>query len=80
MTEPKLKRYDVTDFLEVEEDVIAYLNAALEDGHPEAIAHAIGNIARMRGMSRKSVGSAARACTSRCQSGVIRNSAPCSGS
>jgi probable addiction module antidote protein len=52
MTESKLKRYDVTDFLEVEEDVIAYLNAALEDGHPEVIAHAIGNIARMRGMSR----------------------------
>lgn len=52
MTVPKVERYDVTDFLEGEEDVIAYLNAALDDGHPEVIAHAIGNIARMRGMSR----------------------------
>lgn len=52
MTEPKLERYDVTDFLRGEEDVVAYLNAAFDDGHPEVIAHAIGNVARMRGMSR----------------------------
>ena len=52
MIEPKLERYDVTDFLRGEEDVVAYLNAAFDDGHPEVIAHAIGNVARMRGMSR----------------------------
>jgi probable addiction module antidote protein len=52
MTERKLERYDVTDFLEGEEDVFAYLNAAFDDGHPEVVAHAIGNVARVRGMSR----------------------------
>lgn len=52
MTTAKLERYDVTDFLQDEADVIAYLNAAFDDGHPEVIAHAIGNIARKRGMSR----------------------------
>jgi probable addiction module antidote protein len=52
MTRKDLKRYDVADFLRDDEDVIAYLNAAFDDGHPEVIAHAIGNVARMRGMSR----------------------------
>jgi probable addiction module antidote protein len=52
MTKPKLQRYDAADFLQGDEDVIAYLNAAFDDGHPEVIARAIGNIARMRGMSR----------------------------
>jgi probable addiction module antidote protein len=47
-----LERYDVTDFLKGEEDILAYLNAALDDGHPEVVAHALGNIARVRGMSR----------------------------
>lgn len=40
------------DFLHDNEDVIAYLNAAFEDGHPEVIACAIENVARMHGMSR----------------------------
>lgn len=52
MNKPKIEQYDVTDFLDDEEDILAYLNAALEDGHADVVAQAIGNVARGRGMSR----------------------------
>ncbi|MDZ7669460.1 MAG: addiction module antidote protein [Gammaproteobacteria bacterium] len=52
VNKPKIERYDVTDFLDDEEDVLAYLNAAFEDGHADVVAQAIGNVARARGMSR----------------------------
>lgn len=44
--------YDASEFLETEEDVVAYLNAALEDGDPGLLAAALGDIARARGMSQ----------------------------
>ena len=52
MSKPEIDRYDVADYLRDEEDVVAYLNAAFEDGHPDVVAHSIGNVARARGMSR----------------------------
>jgi probable addiction module antidote protein len=52
MNEPEIARYDVTELLQSEEDVVAYLTAALEDGHADVVAQAIGNVARARGMSR----------------------------
>lgn len=47
----KLEKYDSIAFLENEEDVIAYLNAALEDGDISLLNEVLGNIARWRGMT-----------------------------
>jgi probable addiction module antidote protein len=44
--------WDVVDYLKTEEDVIAYLEAAFEDGDPALIVAALGDVARARGMSR----------------------------
>ena len=44
--------WDATDYLEEEEDVVAYLEAAFEDGDPQLIAAALGDIARSRGMTK----------------------------
>ena len=44
--------YDAAEFLETDEDVAAYLNAALEDGDPAFLSAALGDIARARGMTR----------------------------
>lgn len=44
--------YDTAEFLETDEDIVAYLNAALEDGDPSLVAAALGDIARARGMTQ----------------------------
>ena len=46
------KSWDPTDHLETEEAVIAYLDAAFEDGDPALIGAALGDVARTRDMSR----------------------------
>jgi probable addiction module antidote protein len=43
--------YRTEDYLETTEDVAAYLEAAFEDGDPQLICEALGNIARSKGMS-----------------------------
>ena len=52
MNRPEIEHYDVIDFLKDEEDTVAYLNAAFDDGHPSVVAQAVGNVARARGMSQ----------------------------
>jgi len=52
MAKVKTKRWDPADHLETEEDMAAYLEAALEDGDPALIAAALGDIARAQGMSQ----------------------------
>jgi probable addiction module antidote protein len=52
MPKTKTKPYDAAEYLETEEDVAAYLQAALEEGDPAIVIHALGNIARARGMSQ----------------------------
>ncbi len=52
MAKTKTKPYDPTEYLETTKDMAAYLEAALEDGDPRVIVHALGNIARARGMSQ----------------------------
>ena len=42
----KLKKWDPAEHIKTEEDVINYLDAALEDGDPALIAMVLGNIAR----------------------------------
>ncbi len=43
--------WDAADYLETREDMIAYLDAALEDGDPKLIAAVLGDIARAEGMT-----------------------------
>jgi probable addiction module antidote protein len=52
MAKSKTKTYEAAEYLETEEDMAAYLQAALEDGDPALVIHALGNIARARGMSQ----------------------------
>lgn len=47
----KISPFDPADFLASEEDVIAYLKVWMEDGSPQEIARAIGDVARSKGMS-----------------------------
>ena len=44
--------HDISTDIENDEDKIAYIQAAFEDGDPAVIVNAIGNLARVRGMSR----------------------------
>ena len=48
----KAEMYDAAEFLESDEEIIAYLNAALEDGDPALVSAALGDIARARGMTK----------------------------
>ena len=48
------KKWDMAKYLDSEEMISEYLNAALEDGDPAVISAALGNIARARGMSQLS--------------------------
>ena len=50
--EVTFSRYDTADYLRDEQDIQAYLEAALEDGDPSMIAVALGNIARSRNVSQ----------------------------
>ncbi len=43
--------WDAADSLNTKEDIAAYLDAVLEDGDPELLKAALGDIARARGMA-----------------------------
>lgn len=47
-----LALFDAAEFIDSEEDAVAYLNAALEDGDPATISTALGDIARAYGMTQ----------------------------
>src|SRR5213594_4100611 len=51
MAKTKTKRWDPAEHLATEEDMAAYLEAALEDGDPALVAAALGDIARAKGMT-----------------------------
>ena len=44
--------WDPADHLDTEEDMAAYLEAALEEGDPALVAAALGDIARAKGMTQ----------------------------
>lgn len=44
--------WDPADHLKTEEDMAAYLEAALEEGDPALVAAALGDIARAKGMTQ----------------------------
>ncbi len=48
----KTTRWDAAEHLNTDEEIIAYLEAVLEDGDPALIAAALGDIARAKGMSK----------------------------
>ena len=48
----KAMKWDASEYLATEEDMAAYLNAALEDGDTSVIAAALGDIARAKGMTQ----------------------------
>jgi len=52
MAKTKTKPYDAAEYLESEDDMATYLQAAFEEGDPGLVIHALGNIARARGMSQ----------------------------
>jgi probable addiction module antidote protein len=47
----KTTRWDAADYLETKEDIAAYLDAVLEDGDPNLLKAALGDIARSKGMT-----------------------------
>ena len=52
MSRTKTKVWDAAEHLDSEEDMAAYLEAALEDGDPALVAAALGDIARVKGMTK----------------------------
>ena len=52
MPKTRTRPYDAAAYLQSDGDTAAYLQAALDDGDPAIVIHAIGNIARARGMAR----------------------------
>jgi len=52
MTWTEIMPWDAAEHLESAEDMVAYLQAAFEDGDAALIAAAIGDVARARGMTQ----------------------------
>jgi len=52
MGKVKVRKYDPAEDIETKEDVIAYLEAALEENDIELLFKTIGYIARSKGMAR----------------------------
>lgn len=48
----KTTKWDPAEHLDSPKAILAYLNAAFEDGDPELIAAALGDVARAKGMSK----------------------------
>jgi probable addiction module antidote protein len=55
---PKTTKFDVVDYLKTEGDIAGYLSAILEEGDPDLLVRAIGDIARARSINKisKSIG------------------------
>jgi probable addiction module antidote protein len=51
MTKTRTQSWDAAEHLETEEDMAAYLEAALEEGDTTLVAAALGDIARAKGMT-----------------------------
>ena len=47
----KVTPFDPASYLETEEDILHYLEAAMEGNNPKHIASALGDVARSQGMS-----------------------------
>lgn len=47
-----ISKFDASEYIEDEQDAIAYLNAAAETGDPAMLQAAIGDVAKARGMGQ----------------------------
>jgi probable addiction module antidote protein len=47
----RTRRWDAAETLQTREDIAAYLDAVLEDGDPDLVKAALGDIARAKGMT-----------------------------
>lgn len=52
MPKTHTRPWDAADYLESEEDIVAYLEAAFDDGDPRLITAALGDIAKSKGMTK----------------------------
>jgi probable addiction module antidote protein len=52
MSTSKLTKWDSAEYLKTEEDIINYIEACLEENDPQLIPHALGVIAKAKGMSQ----------------------------
>ncbi|NMF83161.1 addiction module antidote protein [Nodosilinea sp. P-1105] len=52
MTKLQTYPWDASDHLDTTEDIIAYLEAALEENDPSLVTAALGDIARSKGMTQ----------------------------
>ena len=52
MTKTKTIPWDSAKYLKTDEDIAEYLEAVFEDGDPALITHALGVVARAKGMSQ----------------------------
>ena len=50
----ELRRWDVVDHLNSEEEIVGYLNAVLEEDDQELLLAALGDVARAKGMTQVS--------------------------
>jgi len=50
-TKLKTTRFDAADYLKTKADIAAYLDAILEDGDPDLLKVALGDIVRAKGMT-----------------------------
>lgn len=48
----KTRKWDPAEHIKTEADVVAYLDAALEDGDPALVTAVLGDIARSKGMAK----------------------------
>lgn len=48
----KISKYNTTDYLKTENDIKEYLNASFETGDSKLIAKALGDVAKIKGMSK----------------------------
>lgn len=52
MTALKTKKWDAAEYLDTPKSIVAYLEAAFEDGDPALVTAALGDVARAKGMSK----------------------------
>ena len=52
MSRTETRPWDAADHLETTEDMVAYLEAALEQDDPQLVAAVLGDIARAQGMTK----------------------------
>ena len=48
----KFTKFDITNYLDSEEAIAAYLSAIMDEGDPDLLLAALGDIARARGMAK----------------------------